>query len=326
MKKVSWLNYLITISIIIIGCAFCNNKNVNAMSSLNGYYEYDFIKKEETFGEISNTKIDLANNVSDGSLGSLPYTSEIEPHTVIGSDGRSEVKNTTSIPVRWVGYLLSYWPDGKVTRGTAWLYGDSVAMTAGHCIYDYDKQTYPSKITFSPGYNNGEAPYGTFSVSRGRVTQQYRNNRDSRYDAGIIKLSSPIGKKVGYFSFAYNDNVDAYLNKSVWIDGYPGDKDRKMYRMQDTIQKATENNLYYQIDTYAGQSGSPIFYKDPNDANKRICIGIHTNGVPKGFIDVPRNSGVRICKMMYNWMKTTQEKWMTDVEPPIFTDGSEFWP
>ncbi len=309
---------------------------VDAKASDSGisYSEYDFITKEETFGIFPETssvysRTKVTRGISEGFEGLLPYDESdepgISPNSVIGTDDRFVINNTNKLPMRWIGYLESHWRDGSVTRASGWLYGDSVAVTAGHAIYDYDKQTYPERITFSPGYNNGHAPYGTFSVTRARVTRQYREDENNEGDVGILKLSLPIGQQVGYFSFEYNTDINAYANTTVGITGYPADKGTKMYGTSGKILESYQRRFHYQLDATAGQDGAPIFYKDPNNTNNRVCIGIHTDDVPGGFIDRPENSGVRIFQTLFNYMKSTQAAFGEDVAPPIFSDGSEFW-
>lgn len=334
MRIINRLKYYIGFSLVILGFSMINGFNVQASSDVyDTFYEYDFSTKEEVYGKTPDTlnlnveksNIGVLGNISHGSLGSLPYDEEISPNSVIGDDGRTEVTNTNKIPFRWIGYLKSYWPDGTVTRGTAWMYGESVAMTAGHCIYGYQNFGYPNKITFSPGYNNGNAPYGTYEVARARVTSQYRENKDPGADAAILKFNSPFGREIGYFSFEYNNNVNGYANTTIGVVGYPSDKGGKLYTMAGKVKRATADILYYDIDTYGGQSGSPIFRKDPNNPNRRICIGIHAYGVREGFIDEPLNSGARISQSMFNWMVTTRNSWIGPVDPPDFSDGTDFW-
>ena len=339
MKKK--LSYFLNLVCLFVGIFVFSQIQVQASDSDIVYSDYNFVTKRETFGHISSSmslfsnsqeKMDIVKGYSQGYVGDLPFETEegesISPNSVIGEDDRFVINDTTKLPMRWIGYVLSYWPDGRVTRGTAWLYGESVAMTAGHVIYDYENQTYPNSITFSPGYNNGNAPYGTYSVVRARVTRQYYNDRNIEGDVGIMKLSSPVGRQVGYFSFEYNNNINAYNNYTVGITGYPADKGYKMYGASGKILEAYQRRFHYQIDTYGGQSGSPIFYKDSNDTNNRICIGVHTHGSDGTgdlFTDRPENSGVRIFQTMFNWMKNTQIAYNEDVDPPLFSDGTEFW-
>lgn len=63
--------------------------------------------------------------------------------------------------------------------------------------------------------------------------------------------------------------------------------------------------LYYEIDTYGGQSGSPIYIKE---GDTRTAIGIDTNGAAIGSQD-PKNSGTRITQLMFNWMRSTRQDW-----------------
>ena len=62
--------------------------------------------------------------------------------SVIGSDVRTRVNNTTKVPYRWTAYLEATWKDGSVTTGTAFMVGINSAVTAAHNVYNTNKGGY----------------------------------------------------------------------------------------------------------------------------------------------------------------------------------------
>ena len=66
--------------------------------------------------------------------------------TVIGSDVRTRVNNTTKVPYRWTAYLEATWKDGSVTTGTAFMVGINSAVTAAHNVYNTNKGGYAKGV------------------------------------------------------------------------------------------------------------------------------------------------------------------------------------
>lgn len=260
------LSFLGTIGLAVFTTVIAfgtQGSTATASELVNGYYEYDYTTHEETYHK---DKISLMPATEmKGALGTLgnSSTGEIEPFNIFGSDDRVAVPSTTVVPTRWIGYLISHWSDGSVTRGTAWLYGESVAATAGQNVYNYAKGEYASKIEFIPGYN-GNQPYGSYTATKVKVTRQWKNNKDREFNVGLIKISSPIGREIGYFGIEAIEGD--FSNTSVWITGYVKSKNYKMYRMKGKLTgtpgngvETSGNGLLHEIDTSAGQEGAPIF-------------------------------------------------------------------
>ena len=83
---------------------------------------------------------------------------------------------------------------------------------------------------------------------------------------GAIKLSNDV---------THSDVLIPTLADAneVTICGYPGDRDQGIfqYKMRDAIRKR-DGRFFYQIDTFGGQSGSPVLQ------NNELAIGIHNYG------------------------------------------------
>lgn len=89
------------------------------------------------------------------------------------------------------------------------------------------------------------------------------------------------------------------------ITGYPVDKFRGgkpyMYTMSGPIKVAHKSRLYYEIDTFGGQSGSGVCVTDTLGGDIIDCFGIHTTGLP-----VEGNGATRINEDKINKI----EKWI----------------
>ena len=223
----------------------------------------------------------------------------IAPQAIIGEDNRVQVGNTKILPNKWIAYIVSYWPDGSATRGTAWMYGPSVAMTAAHCIYNRSKHCYPSKVILYPGYDSGTAPFGSYTAVKCSVPVNWRTSGNEKYDFGAVKLSSAYGSKKGYFGVKYKSS-GTWTGQKVFITGYPADKGTQLWRMSGNIVNCSSSLLSYKIDTYGGNSGSPVYY---GSGTTRYSIGIHTMGSSS------MNYGTRITRMVFYWMRRQRQAW-----------------
>jgi glutamyl endopeptidase len=210
------------------------------------------------------------------------------PETVIGPDGRTQITNTNQYPWRAIASLLITAQDGTRYIGTAWFVSPRLLLTAGHNVFMHDEGGWAKSIQIIPGRNGASSPYGSITVSNYRSTIGWTRDKDSNYDYGALLLpaASPLGNTVGWFG--YESRTDANLQgKTVNIAGYPGDKGgTTMWWMANAITGVKPLTLDYQIDTYGGQSGAPVFMYFPDRG--RIGVGIHTYGSAAG------NSATRI--------------------------------
>lgn len=135
-----------------------------------------------------------------------------------------------------------------------------------------------------------QAPFGWVVVPRQnlQVHPKWANNGDMDFDYGAIILPAnapSLGDQTGFFGYGHFLNQD--LDESApTLSGYPDNVPEGTQWFEiNLIKQVTPTRISYDIFTFAGLSGSPLFFR--ND-NRQIACGIHTFG------DVPHNSGVRI--------------------------------
>ncbi|KAL8759049.1 MAG: hypothetical protein Q9184_003738 [Pyrenodesmia sp. 2 TL-2023] len=226
----------------------------------------------------------------------LPYrTSGFRGESVIGSvDSRKLVANEDFGPggkYRSIVKLFLHFQNavnpGSWAIATGWLIAPDLLVTAGHCAFDWGyNQGKLVEIKAYIGYRgktNVNDPNVQFRKGK-RVTTtpgwlKSGNRRDA--DLALIKVDPPFENIT---LIGYADTPASGLAK-LGVVGYPGDlRDSEtgeagahMYESYEPTSWSLAKNEYrmleYQIDTYGGNSGSPVFRQGENTS-----IEVHTYG------------------------------------------------
>lgn len=161
-------------------------------------------------------------------------------------------------PYRAVGKLFS-----NAGTCTASVIGDNVVVTAAHCVYNTDNNTWFSNISFCPAFKNGNCPYGSYPWTNAWILTNYINSPNwgsaIRYDVALVILGTPGGKSV--------DNVVGWLgrtwnfgyNQLIVTIGYPGSKNAGKFSyvcIAETFQNGTDI-MEMGCDSGPGHSGGP---------------------------------------------------------------------
>ncbi|MDI1464446.1 trypsin-like serine protease [Catellatospora sp. KI3] len=209
----------------------------------------------------------------------------VNPDSVIGTDERIAEGAPTTYPWNAIVHL-------STNQGgcTGFMLSRDVVVTAGHCVY-YGGWVTSYRAT--PGKNGASEPYGSCSGGINDVwtTSDWISTGSPDHDYGLIKLTCDIGNTVGWFGWWYNTG-ETLTGQYFYVEGYPGDKPyATMWWDSDPISSQSATRVWYQIDTFNGQSGAPLYHY--NSVTPGLCSGwciggIHTNGAVNN-----QNSGTR---------------------------------
>ncbi|NCA71359.1 MAG: serine protease [Sphingobacteriia bacterium] len=216
--------------------------------------------------------------------------------SIIGpTDERIRILDTDLFPWRMICALRMRGASGAGAIGTGWLVGPKTVITAGHCVYsNHFFGGWASSLDVSAGRNGSDFPFGTVVSRRFSSVDLWVNSESPDFDIGCIHLDDPIGNEVGWFAVGTiaPDELEGYM---VNISGYPGDRGRgtEQYHHSNRVLRVSERRLFYDVDTFGGQSGAPVWIHERDDAPP-IAVGIHAYGVGGSPGGLEANSAPRI--------------------------------
>src|SRR5262249_9446764 len=136
------------------------------------------------------------------------------PFSTARADGATGATNRI-YPFRAAGRL--FFNEGSDTFVcSASLIKKGVALTAAHCVATFGTKQFHSNFHFVPGYRNGEAPFGNWTVKTAFVLSSYLNGTDSCSQKGVVckddvallvlnpQHSTLPGTSTGWYGFAWN--------------------------------------------------------------------------------------------------------------------------
>jgi glutamyl endopeptidase len=214
--------------------------------------------------------------------------------TVIGRDERVRILDTDLAPWRMICALRMRGPSGAGAVGTGWFIGPRTVLTAGHCVFsDYFFGGWASTIEVIPGLNGqgttaDTRPYDSVSSERFTSIDRWTAQEDPDFDIGCIHLDEPLGDQVGWFSVAAlpPEDLESFL---VNVSGYPADRGAgaEQYHGRNRVLSVSERRLFYEVDTYGGQSGAPVWIYEDDDSPP-LAVGVHAYGIG----GTPTNLGI----------------------------------
>lgn len=215
--------------------------------------------------------------------------------SVLGTDERVRILDTDLSPWRMICSLQIRSNSGGSLIGTGWFVGPRTLLTAGHCVHSLEFMGgWAASIEVIPGRNGSEANHGRATSTRFSSVDRWIEAQEPDFDIGCIHLDEALGEKVGWFALGAltAEELSGYL---VNIAGYPSDRGagEEQYHHRNRVLRVTERRVFYDVDTFGGQSGSPVWvYEQEN--SPPLAVAIHAYGLGGSPTDLRANSAPRI--------------------------------
>jgi V8-like Glu-specific endopeptidase len=194
------------------------------------------------------------------------------PFTTVRADLYG-LDTNTNYPYRAAGKLFF----DITSKGYSWCSGSmikpGVVVTAGHCAAEFGKKAFHSGWEWVPGYSDGSAPYGVWTVAEAYVLTSYYNGTDSCAQSGVIceddvavlvlntQKSEYVGNTVGWFGYWYGGGFTSGGLAQITQLGYPGGLNSALYMERTDSQgytsSADSNNHIIGSNENGGSSGGP---------------------------------------------------------------------
>ena len=161
-----------------------------------------------------------------------------------------------------VGALLKGGLDGShfCTASVVNSPAGNLIVTAAHCVSSFVGN--PGSITFAPGYHDGQAPHGTWTVTAIFTSRKWQSGGDQDDDVAFLTVAGPVQKYTGAEQLApaaqTMSAAGARPGAVVRVIGYP-DGQGSPVTCQNHISMLTPTQMEFDCKGYTnGTSGGPF--------------------------------------------------------------------
>ncbi|WP_341900800.1 trypsin-like peptidase domain-containing protein [Fluviicola taffensis] len=248
-------------------------------------FENSFTLPPETWGGISNETQEsiseqwLENASMDQTENHIEESLELA-RSLCGRDERQRV-DPTIYPHRFICRLIITAKNGMQYFGSGFFISPRCIITSGHCVHfdpidggrNYD---WARSIQVIPGADGEIAPFGSQISTTFRTVSGWAVDRDSNFDHGAIILpDETLYQRVNGFL-----GVKELTEREILINvGYPADKGGDLrgtaWGTMGPVSYINDYKIAYMLDTYGGNSGSPVFVRNGDTVS---VVGVHGYG------------------------------------------------
>jgi len=133
---------------------------------------------------------------------------------------------------------------------------NNIIVTAGHCVYNRETQTWYANWVWMPGYKNGPQQ-GTYNWASATVLTAWITSGGRMNDVAVINLEGNPAATTGWLGRSWNQPIVQHHHSF----GYPANIARAEYLVQCTAESypnCGDNNVYAMgCDQTFGASGGP---------------------------------------------------------------------
>jgi glutamyl endopeptidase len=193
--------------------------------------------------------------------------------------------------------------------GTGWFMAPSRVVTAAHVL---DIRRAWSTVAGATSWHvevvpavsaDVAAPFGATWATRIDRHPRFVDDVGSPWDLAVITVTPLAGlaasQCLGTQLAPEQAGLDVAVSGYAWNDGHP----HTQFRHAGPVRTREGSNLYYDIDTEGGQSGSPLLWQT---AAGEVAVGLHVGGQGHGQGAVARslNRGLAFDASMLAWARS----------------------
>lgn len=208
--------------------------------------------------------------------------------------------NVSIPPNNAIGLLAMQFASGWAYGSGAMISPTQVA-TCAHNLVDQSTQATATQVLFYPAWNAAwpasPPPANGMAAAAAFYAAQYTTGQDA-WDIGYVCLAAPPSNIPPAF-FVPTVTDDEIEGQFIIVSGYPSAQGGMQWFEQDTVNViyAPENLMSYTADTWAGNSGGPVWWYDAV-TDVVYLRGIHTSQ------DTPDiRQGRLMTKQVVDWFK-----------------------
>ena len=151
--------------------------------------------------------------------------------------------------------------------------GGDLAVTAAHCVSGHG-----SAMVFIPGFHDGQAPYGTWQVTRVYTDTAWQSSQDPDDDVAFLQVGPtagvPIENVTGSESMATDGDADDATPALVQVIGYPQDTDQPVICVNWTTALSATQREFDCGGYRNGTSGGPFLAAVDPKSGQGTLIGV----------------------------------------------------
>lgn len=168
-----------------------------------------------------------------------------------------------AVPPRWsaAGALFAGTPDALGAHFCSASVINSphadVVVTAAHCVAEGDGTPPRTGMVFVPGYSDGVAPFGAWTVTAAAVDPRFLTGADPDADVAFLTVSRQDSPPIQTFTGGFRLVLDPGATSDVEAYGLPDTDDAPTVRAGTTTRPSEHQLQLDALGLYDGVSGGP---------------------------------------------------------------------
>jgi V8-like Glu-specific endopeptidase len=191
-------------------------------------------------------------------LSPSPWAQQRLTRAVSNHGGKTATAPANQITAR-VGAIFAHSGQGDhfCTGSVVQSQGQSIVVTAAHCVHGGKGGGYNTDIVFVPGYRNGTEPQGEWPIRSIVVDQRWIDSSDPDLDVAFLVLGTVGGQPIESVLGGNKLGINVGFGRTVALAGYPSNAGEPIACFNTTTQQSAHQMKIACLNFPVGTSGSP---------------------------------------------------------------------